>query len=68
MIRLGDKVVDAVCGVKGIAWARTEYLVGDAEVTILIPSGDGSPPQHYTIVEDRFIAVNLAELQDLKGE
>ena len=48
-IQIGDKVVDWVSGLKGVAVARIEYLNGCVQFGVQAPAKDGKVPDVYYV-------------------
>lgn len=68
MIKLGEKITDAVTGLTGIVWCRVEYLVGDTQYGLMLLDESGKAPDVYYVDENRLMAKSIKELQELKGE
>lgn len=58
MVKLGDRVRDAITGFEGIATAKHEYLNGCVRYSVEAPDKDGKPDeyafddQQLTVIED----------------
>jgi hypothetical protein len=68
LIRLGDKVTDALSGLTAVAYSRLEYLTGETTYGLMLPPQDGRPQEIYYVDESRLMAKSVKELQELKGE
>lgn len=68
MIRLGDRITDALTGLSGIAFSRLEFLTSETQYGMMLPPADGRPNDIYYLDESRLFAKSVKELQEIKGE
>lgn len=66
-IKLGSKVTDCITGFTGIAYERSEFLVGATMIGILPKVEDNKASSISYFVEERLMAERVSELAELKN-